>query len=445
MRIAVGEPLLLQDILSRKFGAQDSAVRGVSIDSRQIKPGDLFIPLVGQQQDGHEFISDALKGGAALIFDSRKSTSPSKTVRVEDTKAALYQLVALYRNEFSVPLLGITGSNGKTTTKELLHHIISQNRSCFKTEGNFNSTVGMPLGLLQLKYGHQFGVVEMGVGEPGEMSTMCNLLKPDLGLITNIHPVHLEFFGSLDRIALEKGRLFTCLPTDGMAFVAVDDPMIVKLPSPARKISYSLKVEADLKGHYFEDVMDSYLALMDVEIKLPYGGKTMAQNALAAAVIALQLNIPLTDIKETIESFSAPSGRGNIRYFNDLTVIDDTYNANLQSVLQGVTAFQKINPQARHIVILGDMFELGSAAEDHHRLLGKYIQQSGIQAVFCLGALTRFTLAELNGANIHHRHFDDHSQLAGYLREYCQAGDMIYIKGSRGMAMEKIIKQGFTG
>ncbi len=443
MRNHIHESQLFARLLQELFPDREiPEIHGITIDSRKVQSQDLFLPLAGDHVNGHDFIENALENGASLCLTEHE-TGSDQVWKVSSVRHFLTQLAAEWRTRFSCPVIAITGSNGKTTTKELLAHTLRNARKLFVSPGNFNSTLGMPLSLFGMTQEDDFGIVELGSSSPGEIQSMCDILKPDWGLITNIQPVHIESFKSIDNIVAEKGSLFSALQADGTAFVFNDDPRIRALPLSSRSVSYGLQEPSDLNGELYECSHRFCIGIENVELEVPYGGMAMAGNALAVYSVARELHMEPEEIADRIKTFTPPGGRGMIIRKNGLTIVDDSYNANLFSALAGINSFIRLPDLERYILVLGDMFELGEMAEDHHRKLGEFIYTTPVKAVFGIGELTFGTLSVLKGSHIERFHFENLADLMQNLNKYCRPGDGIYIKGSRGMKLEKIVTEGF--
>jgi UDP-N-acetylmuramyl pentapeptide synthase len=282
-------------------------------------------------------------------------------------------------------------------------------------------------------------ILEMGTGQPGELPQLCQIAQPEFGLITNIYPAHLEYFQTLEQITQEKAALFQSLPAKGVAFVNSDDEQIVKMKFSATRITFGFSTPADTVGKYFENSEFSILEVDGQSIRLSYGGWMMAQNALAAYTVGKYFQIPGDQIKSIIESFALPKSRGTIIQLGKYVLVDDTYNANPASTRVGIRAFLQLKPHQRHIAVLGDMLELGPLAREHHQQLGEFLSKTTLAAVFACGELTRYTIEAINNSAITRHFFAKQADLAQALKSFLRPGDVIYLKGSRGMQMENLI------
>lgn len=412
-------------------------VNGVTIDSRKVEMGDVYFPLKGEHVDGHDFIIDAVERGASLIFSEQTISIPNIHVEyVESVQKTINSIATSMRTQSSGEIIGITGSNGKTTNKELLAHVLSQKFNIFYTEGNFNSTIGLPISLMSIAGDEDYLVIEMGASMPGEIQTLCEIVQPNMGLITNISEAHIENFDNIQHIAKTKSALFTSLPKSGTAFINMDDEHIPNIYVDANKITYSLNDDADFKGNYSIPQFDINEESFSFQIE----SKIFAQNILAIYSIAATIGMTHEEISNAIATFSPVKGRCEVYTLQGITIIDDSYNANLESTLAGLEMLsQRI--ESRKIAVLGDMFELGELAQTHHEAVGEKISTLNLNAIFGIGESTAFTILKSDNKNA--KHFANKDDLIDSLTLFCKKGDVIYVKGSRGMQMEEIIEKGF--
>ena len=412
---------------------------GVTIDSRKVEPGDIFLALKGENTDGHQYIKQAHQAGASIAIIEKATDISTPVFQVPSARKFLNDLGAEYRKNLSCPLIGITGSNGKTTTKDLLYHVLSSSMNVMSTKGNFNSTIGVPLSLFECGGDVDAAIIEMGANKPGEIEYICNITQPDMGLITNIYEAHLEYFGDIEAVAITKSALFSSLPETGTAFINKDDNYISNMTVPCNRVEYSLTSPADYRGNWVND--DSYktLTVNDTPINLHISSKAMGRNALAVYAVASHLGMEPQTIAAQIESFQTPAGRGDIVKIQDVIVINDSYNANLASARSGINNLASQYKGRRKIAVIGDMLELGNMEKEHHQALGKYLSEKKVDAVFAYGDLTRHTILAMNGAAVFHQFYENKTTLLTELKNFLKMGDIIYLKGSRGMKMEEII------
>jgi len=444
MRVKISEKNLFMEMLNKLYPTMEfNNINGFTIDSRLVQSGDIYLPITGENVDGHNFINDAVSSGASLVFSEKNINISIPNIKTQSSALVLKVLAEEWRKYFSYPFIGITGSNGKTTVKELLYSVMtSSSLSCMKTEGNHNNTIGLPMSMFALNRSNDYAIIEMGAGAVGEIKYLCDIVKPEIGLITNVHDAHVEHFKNIDQIAKEKSTLFSVLPKHGTAFVNMDNPFISQMTTEAERISYGFQNNVDFSGIIKTEVDRVVLSVNGIDILLPYGGNAMAQNALSVFAVASTLGIQKQDIKGAIETFKAPSGRGEIIHINNYTIVNDTYNSNPESVKNGLLSFLNLKPKNRHIAILGDMLELGELQEQYHSEIGHFISSLNIDVVFGYGPLTVNTIENIKNKNIDKYHFSHKSELINKLRSFLLPEDILYIKGSRGMKMESIIDDG---
>jgi UDP-N-acetylmuramoyl-tripeptide--D-alanyl-D-alanine ligase len=433
--------------------AQSTQVKGVSTDTRSLSPGDVFFALKGERFDGHRFVNKAFEDGAVLAVVERGSEAASHpawpVLVVESTTTALGDLAGNFRSRFSIPVLAIGGSNGKTTTKEMVARTLGMKYRVLKTEGNHNNHIGVPMTLLGLRSDHQVAVVEIGTNHPGEVAALCRVLDPTHGLVTTIGREHLEFFGTIRRVASEEGTLYRYLRARdrSTAFVNVDDRHVVTQAKGIRRtVRYGFDNRAarirghvdavDSQGHVrFRFVRDRGTRGTAVDLRIP--GMHNAMNALAAAAVGIGFGVPAGKIREALEGFTAFKERMEVVESAGVTIINDTYNANPDSVIAALRTLAAIESPGKKIVVLADMRELGEQSEKQHRLMGQQVGRLGFDHLLTFGEQARH-LHE--AARVRFKvHYDQKNVLAEYLLELLSAGDAVLVKGSRGMAMEDVV------
>jgi UDP-N-acetylmuramoyl-tripeptide--D-alanyl-D-alanine ligase len=448
-------PQILLNLSGRLVqGDLSSPALGVSTDSRTIQPGNLFVALSGPHFDGRTFLSQAFErgaGGAVVSGPSSWDSTPARKIiiEVQDTLRALGDLAQLWRKRFSVPVIGLTGSNGKTTTKEMLAGILEPSGPALKNEGNLNNLIGLPLTLLGLGPEHRMAVLEMGMNRSGEIRRLSAIAGPTVGLITNIGPAHLEGLGSLEAIARAKGELFEALTREDWAVVNQDDPRILELSTAcqSQKITYGLDPRAEVRADGIQPTASGIgfsLCFQGLrrEIRLPLPGQHNVSNALAAAAAALVLGLPIDRIQGGLEGFSPPAHRLQIRPGRrGAHLLDDSYNANPASVQAALATFQSLRQDRRGGLVLGDMLELGGSSQTAHREIGIRIGGLGVDYLVTIGQYTPALMAEaLKGDQPPAKavHCSSPTVLMEQLDRLIQAGDWVLIKGSHGMALETI-------
>ncbi len=451
-----------------------SAISGFSIDTRTIQPGDLFIALKGLQSDGHLFVQDAIEKGAVGAMVSRayslSGAISSDLLRraffvvVDDSLIGLQSLARWHREQFTGPLVGITGSNGKTTTKEMLAAILGRRGPVLKTEGNFNNALGLPLSLLRLKPTDHMAVLEMGISRPGEMRQLTAMAQPTVGLITNIGSAHLELLGSLSGVAAEKQVLFESIPSDGIVIINRDDPYLASWKGTVfQKWTYGIDQEADIMATDIQSDSHGTTFTLSLHrgnggggkqrIMLSLFGRHHVYNAMAASAIALSLGSEFNDIREGLRLIRPIPLRGEVIEVGGATILLDAYNANPGSVagaLQTLNSFLPVHGGGNHrgdgsprtIAILGDMLELGEAAEWAHQEVGKMVAQNRIDRLIAVGRFSSFIAqgAEKGGMAKSAISVYEILNQIDFLKEI-RPCDVVLIKGSRGMKMERLLSQ----
>ena len=416
-------------------------VTGITTDSRDCEPGDLYIALLGERFNGHHYLSevDAINASAVLI--SEPSTNQELKVQqiiVEDTRKTLGMIASKWRDNFDLPVIAITGSNGKTSTKELLYHVLKNNYNVHATEGNYNTSIGVPLSLLTINKDHNISIVEMGANQSGDIKYLCEIANPTHGLITNISSAHLEGFQSIEKITETKGALFHHLK-DGTSFVNYADNRVKSINHSGERITYGLNAECDYPADIHHDKDGSIVLTIDAkEIITKSKNLSFAKNIIAVCAVCTTLGIDWKILQEKILTFNPPKGRCKVLTFDSITVIDDTYNANLDSCIAAIDYLMAFSGPGRNILVLGDMLELGDASVKQHERLGSKCSDAKVDAVFTLGIETSSTQSSINGISIN-LHYSDSDELIKSLKSHLKDNDKILFKGSRGMKMEKII------
>ena len=417
----------------------------VGTDSRAIKKGQLFVALKGENFDGHEYAAQSLEQGASAVLVS-KASNVSPAVVVEDTRLALGDLASHWRAKFDMPVVAITGSNGKTTVKEMLAAILkvatADDASVLATQGNLNNDIGLPMTMLNLGKQHRYAVLEMGMNHTGELSYLSNLAKPNVALVNNAGTAHIGELGSLEAIANAKGEIFEGLADGGTAIINADDVFAnlwKNLASKHQQVTFGLKAKADVTAKYELHAASSDLELIapngTVKFTLPAPGLHNVSNALAAASAALALNVSLENIATGLSNFAGVKGRLQTKQgFAGAKVIDDTYNANPMSMKAAIDVLKASAGQ--RIFVMGDMAELGADAASMHAEIGAYAKTAGIEKFYALGELTKNAVTAF-GANA--MHFGTVEALAESLKSIMNAETTVVVKGSRSMRMERVV------
>ena len=440
----------------RIIGPETGEVSAVSTDSRSVSSGQLFVPLQGERFDGHTFIAGlAEQGVTAVLAEERWLKVHSipehlTCIAVKNSLHALGDLAAEWRKRFEIPVIGVTGSNGKTTVKEMLGTILELTGPGLKTSGNLNNLIGLPQMLFQLRPEHRWAVLEMGMSEPGEIDRLAAIAAPRVGIVLNALPAHLQSMGSVEAVAAAKGELLHRISDGGLAVVNADDPRVASLSqnASARRISFGID-RGEVRAKNIEPLgLDGQRFLLvtphgEATVHLKACGRHNIYNALAATAALLE-KVELSKIVAGLESFAPYKGRLQIEKFGSVTLIDDSYNANPASTKAALETLSQIAPVGRRIAVLGDMMELGEHEDEAHLSVG-VVAGRNTDRLYLLGDLMIKHAAE--GALLADMDADaiicctNHTEIATLLHKTTSEGDMILFKGSRGMAMEKAISE----
>lgn len=424
-------------------------VRGISTDSRTVGPGELFVPLRGETFDGHDFLAEAANRGAAACLSEEMVAGLSvPVILVENTLMALGEMAAAVRGGFGAPVVAVTGSSGKTTTKDMLASILSSESDGLKTEGNFNNLIGLPLTLFRLQPTDQWAVLEMGMSALGEIARLCEIARPQIGVLTNIGPAHLQTLHGLEGVARAKGELFAALPPGGTAIANADDERVMNLPvaNGVSRVLFGLNTEAQVRAERIacEGIRMGFdLCLPEGvwPVKLGVPGQHNVSNALAASAAARELGVPPEKIVQGLECFRPSAGRMNMFPLSEnKLLIDDSYNANPLSVEAALGVLAELPSSGRRIAVLGDMLELGTDAPELHRELGR--EAAGLaDYLLALGNHAADVIDGALGSGMTKDRaliMEDHAETVTWLRDHLGFGDHILVKGSRGMRMDRI-------
>jgi len=431
--------------------------QGVSTDSRLIKPGEIFFALKGERFDGHNFIGEVItKGASGAVIETGRSIPLNNRkfliIEVRDTLQALGDLAACYRRLFNIPIAVITGSNGKTTTKEMVAAILSGKKRILKNEGNFNNLIGLPLSLLKLSSEHEVGVFELGMNRKGEIARLVEIASPTVGAVTNVGPVHLEYLKTIEAVAEAKGELFQHLPPEAVAVVNRDDDWVEKLSHQfsGEKIMVAMKKPAeimarDIINRGIEGIQfNLIIQKKTLPLALPMVGEHNVQNTLIAAGVIIALKEDAAIIPEGLKNFHNLSWRQQlISLPNGIKIINDAYNANPVSMKKALETFSLLKGTSRGIAVLGDMRELGSEAPTFHRELGKEAAKIGLDFLLLIGEFASWVKEGVFAAVSPQPTVvigKTHQELIDFMIEVIKPGDWVLVKGSRKMAMEKIIE-----
>lgn len=445
--------------INAKRTGEDGEFIGVSTDSRKVEKNGLFIALKGERFDGHDYVQAVADAGAAGVLADRDTGVALPHLIVEDTRLGLGRLAAAWRARHELRVVGITGSNGKTTNKEMVQAILSQVGPTLATQGNFNNEIGMPLTLLRLTGDEQFAVIEMGANHPGEIAYMANICKPDVAMITNVGPAHLEGFGSLQGVCKAKGEIYDALAENGVVVINADDVFApvwrervghrpvadFGLVQPAR---YSAS-HAPLPGDRVGSLMLVKAPEGEVSIELPLPGVHNVMNALGAIACSSAMGAGLREIRQGLEGLSAVKGRLQATSAAEgVSLINDTYNANPASFKAAIDVLmaEATHHQTCSVLVLGDMGELGEDTERMHAQLGEDAAQAGVQHLYALGPNSEIAVQAYSDASSEGqaRHYADLKALLADLQADLQANraqpSVVLVKGSRSMRMERVVE-----
>jgi UDP-N-acetylmuramoyl-tripeptide--D-alanyl-D-alanine ligase len=425
--------------------------QGYSIDSRTIRPGELFFAVIGERLDGHDYVEQALaKGAVAAVIHKNQAprySSKSQLLLVDDTLLALQNLASAVRRLWAKPLVAVTGSAGKTTTKEAIAYILSTKFRALKSEGNLNNHFGLPLMLLKLDSGHDIAVVEMGMSHAGEISALARIAEPEIGVVTNVAPVHLEFFNSIAEIADAKRELIESLPSTGIAVLNADDEYVSQFGRSfkGRVLTYGIAPTADVHAENIEahgvrgSTFDVVFEGRRSRVQLPLVGTHNIHNALAAVAVALERRFDLSEAAEALATLAPPEKRGQVIQFGNITVVNDCYNSNpkaLEAMVQALTTM----PAKRRIVVAGEMLELGPSAEELHRRSGRYIAGRTIDVLLGVRGLAQAIVESARAEGMRGEFVATPEEAAAWLAREVRDGDVVLIKGSRGVKLERALE-----
>ena len=447
-------PILPETILSipdiKVVGDFNSDINGVSIDTRSLKAGELFVAFFGTQVDGHDFIQNAISRGASAVMAST-NWEGSKTwdsdiplILSGDPVKTLGLLATAHRNRFDIPLIAITGTNGKTSTKSLLAHLLQTQYTVLYTDGNFNNHIGLPISLLSLDDNHEIAVIEMGASAKGDIEYLCNIALPNQGLITNISAAHTEFFNDIDTIQLTKGELFHHLAeNDGQIFVNADDERVKHLSIDLPKqidfgftdgVEYRYQMQGPDHEGCYELGYDGHM------VHLEQPGRVFPLNAAAALTIARSNGINSDQAAQALESYHGETGRMQKLVFGEVNFFNDAYNANPASAKAGFETLSDMQLDGRKILIFADMLELGDHSPELHRQTAKHMISAGFDYIFLVGLEVLHCVQYFKAQNISnfYHNVDKRPAIQNFVN-LLTPGDTVYLKGSRGMKLEEFI------
>ncbi|MFQ6031965.1 MAG: UDP-N-acetylmuramoyl-tripeptide--D-alanyl-D-alanine ligase [Candidatus Zixiibacteriota bacterium] len=439
---------------AKEKGNQTRA-RGVSIDSRTIKKGNLFVAIPGERFDGHQFVSEAADKGASLMIISKEKMNQVKkkglkgipVVLVEDTKKALRDIASWHRSKFEVPTVAVTGTNGKTTTKDMIAEVLSSKFKILKSIKSYNNLVGVPLTLFELNPDIQVLVLELGMSNPGEIGILTRTVKPNFGVITNIGPAHLESMESLERITQAKFELLDYMSSPGTSVLNADDEFLAKRIKDGRGkiISFAIENQADFEANDLTVTDEGYIGFRvngKLNINLKLLGEHNVYNALAAFAVGSLLGVEEEKIKGRLERYEPSELRMEPIRLGNIKIINDSYNANPVSMANALKTLRQMKSEGRKIAVLGDMLELGEKTFDYHWELGRSVAESRIDLLLTVGkhSPTIGQGAQESGMNRKKIFaFENNEKASSYLLDNLESGDLVLIKGSRRMRLEEVV------
>ena len=434
------------------WGDLDREVSKIRLDSRQVESGDLFVPIIGERVDGHRFIPQVIEAGAAVVLTSEHEAADSAHsgqaawIRVNDTKAALQDIGRYLRERLTLPLVGVTGSVGKTTTREMIAAALSARYRVYKTPGNSNSQVGVPITISEISQKDEVGVIELGMSEPGELTVIAKIAKIDMAVITNIGITHIEQLGSRENIYKEKMTIQDGLKADGVLILNGDDDMLcnTKGKDGVTTVYYGTGANCDFRAENINlnDGAAKFTAVykdMRQEVELSVMGQHNVMNALAAIAVCCQCGMTMEEAAKGLKTFRGFKGRQQIFAGQHHTILDDSYNASPASMKASLDVFKTLKPGNRHVAVLADMKELGDRVAEYHREIGVYAAASGVDVIVTLGEACH-ALAEgvKSVSEIPVAEFLDRDEMIAFLEENLKDGDCILFKGSNSMGLSAV-------
>lgn len=429
----------------------ESIAQGYSIDSRTVAPGQLFFAVKGERLDGHDFVAGALDRGAVAAVvradELHRFADKTRLLPVEDTLTALQSLATAVRKLWGKPLIGVTGSAGKTTTKEAIAHVLGSKFRVLKSEGNFNNHFGLPLMLLKIEPEHDLAVIEMGMSHAGEIRALAKIAQPEIGVVTNVAPVHLEFFDSLAGIARAKYELVESLPASGTAVLNADDEYVSQFGRgfKGRVISYGRSSTAEVRAENVESCgasgsqFDIVAPAGRTRATLPLVGEHNILNALAAVSVGLACGMPVDESAAALATMTPADKRGQVLQLDNITVINDCYNSNPKALNAMVDALASMKAK-RRIVVAGEMLELGPAGEEMHRDAGRHIGEKKIDVLVGVRGLAQAMVDGARDAGTNAVFVATPEEAGEWLAHETHDGDVVLLKASRGVKLEKALE-----
>jgi UDP-N-acetylmuramoyl-tripeptide--D-alanyl-D-alanine ligase len=425
---------------------------GYSIDTRTLQPGDLFFAVKGERLDGHDYVEAALQKGAAaaVVREDQvgRYAAGSKLIAVREPLAALQTLATAVRKLWGKSLVGITGSVGKTTTKEAIAHVLALRYRVLKSEGNFNNHFGLPLMLLKLQPEHEVAVIEMGMSHAGEIAALAKIAAPEIGVVTSVAPVHLEFFDSIADIARAKYELIASLPLRGTAVLNADDPWVSQFGRDfkGKVVKYGMKPSADVKAEHVEargsegSTFDLVVSGKRESVALPLVGAHNVSNALAAAAVGVELGVKASEVAAALRTLAPADKRGQVAHVGNITVVNDCYNSNPMALNAMIDALLAM-PGKRHIVVAGEMLELGPTGEALHRGSGRHAAEKRVDILIGVRGLAQAMVDEARSGGIQSEFVASPEEAGEWLARETREGDVVLLKASRGVKLERALER----
>ncbi len=429
-------------------GTIGASASGVSIDSRTIQAGDCFFAVKGENFDGHDYIEQAFAKGAACAVIEDGAEAGGNILKVADTVKALGRLAGWYRGEMGFKVAAITGSAGKTTTREMVYHVLSRHFSCTQAPKSFNNAIGVPLTILSADERHEIVIVELGSNAPGEISHLAAIARPDVAMVTNIYPAHLAGFGDIETIIKEKASIAEGLKVGGTLLINGDFEELVRYCSTVKRdfVTFGEGPRCDIRGHELvSEGTKGRFQIEGKEISVPLAGRASLLNALGAWAICKQFEISAEDFAEAISTFEAVDMRLKIKSGGPITIIDDSYNANPVSMANALDCLVQVGAGQRKVFICGPMAELGLHSEQMHRQLGQLVAKSGIEVLAAVGDFAE-VVAEAARENSDNKDFEififkNTNELCNNLSKFVQRADIVLVKGSRSAKLNKAVQK----
>ncbi|MGA2270942.1 MAG: UDP-N-acetylmuramoyl-tripeptide--D-alanyl-D-alanine ligase [Bryobacteraceae bacterium] len=420
-------------------------VMGWSVDTRTQNPGDLYFALRGPHHDGHDFVGAAVARGAAGVVVERSTGAPNELL-VGDTLEALQELAAWARAKWGGTVVGVTGSAGKTTTKDAIAHLLAVEWSVGKTAGNFNNHVGVPLSILLLPDNCRAAVLEIGMNHAGEIRSLASIAKPDVGVVTNVGYAHAEYFDSIEDVAAAKRELIEALPRDGVAVLNADDPRVSAFRNayPGRAVTFGFSEGADVRAEAVESsAAGARFRAVGVDFEMGLAGRHAVMNLLAAIAVARVFEIAPDRLREPVRTFAAGNMRGQRSDHHGIVVWNDCYNSNPEAAESMIDVLRQ-TPAAARIAVLGEMLELGRAAEKLHRRVGRYAAEHAVDWLIGVRGNARWMVEAAVAAGLPRgraRFFEDPAEAGDFARQTARPGDAVLFKGSRGVRVERAMER----